>query len=85
MAKKTRFELEVIDNVKKLREAGGYTQDDIAMFIGKTRGFVGQIESPNSASKYNLNHLNKIAFEMGCSPKELMPDKAIEEDLSNPE
>ena len=77
MAKKTPFEIAVIDSVRRIREEKGYTQDDIAMFIGKTRGFIGQIESPNSKSKYNLNHLNKIAFEMECSPKDFMPEIAL--------
>lgn len=80
MAKKSKFEIEVIDKVKKMREEKSYTQDDIAMFIGKSRGFIGQIESPNSESKYNLNHLNRIALEMGCSPKDFMPEKAIWEE-----
>lgn len=83
MAKKSKFEIAVIDKVKKMREDNEFTQDDIAMFIGKSRGFIGQIESPNSGSKYNLNHLNRIAYEIGCSPKDLMPDKAFWEELTD--
>jgi transcriptional regulator with XRE-family HTH domain len=79
MAKKSAFEIAVIDQVKKVRTKLGYTQDDLAMFLDVTRGFIGQIESPTEESKYNLDHLNKLAIEMECSPKEFMPDKAIEE------
>jgi len=77
MAKKSKFEIAVIDEVKKVRLAKGYTQDDLAMFLNVSRGFIGQIESPNSESKYNLDHLNKLAIEMECSPKDFMPSKAI--------
>lgn len=79
MAKKSRFEIEVIDKVKELRLKKNLTQDDIAMFLNASRGFIGQIESPDSASKYNLNHLNKLAQEMGCSPKDFIPEKPVTE------
>ncbi len=77
MAKKSKFEIAVIDEVKKVRLAKGLTQDDIAMYLNVSRGFIGQIESPKSDSKYNLDHLNTLANEIGCSPKEFMPTKAI--------
>lgn len=79
MAKKTKFEIAVIDKVKDMRIKKNFTQDDIAVFLNASRGFIGQIESPSSASKYNLNHLNKLAQEMGCSPKDFMPEKAVVE------
>ena len=74
---KTKFELEVVKKVKEIREAKGFTQDDIAVFLDFTRGFIGQIESPNSPSKYNLNHLNILSIEMGCSPKDFLPEKGV--------
>ena len=77
MTGKTKFEIAVIDLVKEMRIKKKYTQDDIALFLNSTRGFIGQIESPNSSSKYNLDHLNKLAIEMGCSPKDFIPDKPI--------
>jgi len=77
MAKKSKFETAVIDEVKRVRLAKGYTQDDVAMFLNVSRGFIGQIESPNFNSKYNLDHLNKLASEMECSPKDFMPLKSI--------
>jgi transcriptional regulator with XRE-family HTH domain len=79
MAKKSKFEIEVIDKVKELRLKKKLTQDDIAMFLNASRGFIGQIESQDSASKYNLNHLNKLAQEMGCSPKDSIPEKTLTE------
>lgn len=79
MAKKSKFEIEVIDKVKELRLKKNLTQDDIAMFLNASRGFIGQIESPDSVRKYNLNHLNKLAQEMGCSPKDFIPEKPVVE------
>jgi transcriptional regulator with XRE-family HTH domain len=79
LAKKSKFEIEVIDKVKELRLKKNLTQDDIATFLNASRGFIGQIESPDSASKYNLNHLNKLAQEMGCSPKDFLPGRPVTE------
>jgi transcriptional regulator with XRE-family HTH domain len=79
MAEKTKFEIAVIDLVKEMRIKKHYTQDDIALFLNSTRGFIGQIESPNSNSKYNLDHLNQLALEMGCSPKDFIPEKPIKD------
>lgn len=79
MGYKSKFELAVIDLVKEMRIKKQLSQDDIALFINTTRGFVGQIESPNFDSKYNLDHLNKLASEMGCSPKDFLPKEPIQE------
>ncbi|WP_186758205.1 helix-turn-helix domain-containing protein [Echinicola salinicaeni] len=81
MAKKSKFEIAVIDKIREVRKEKGISQRDIAAFLGKTEGFIGQIESTNSDSKYNLNHINRLAYEMNCSPKDLMPDDAFWEDL----
>lgn len=53
------------------------SQEDLAFLLDTTRGFVGQVESPNNPTKYNLNHLNKLAFELGCSPKDFLPNMPI--------
>lgn len=78
-AKKTRFELAVIERVTERRRLLGLTQEYIAEVLGLTQGFIAQIESPNSASKYNLNHLNKLAREMECSPREFLPQNSVDD------
>ncbi|SEI82954.1 Helix-turn-helix [Dyadobacter sp. SG02] len=75
MPEKTDFEIAVINQVRKVRKAKGYTQDDLAMFLNLTRGFIGQIESPKFPSKYNIEHIGILAREMNCSPRDLMPDQ----------
>ena len=79
MAKKTKFETAVIDKIKQMRIERNLSQDDLAVFLDTTRGFIGQIESPNSASKYNFNHINKLAQAMNCSPKDFFPDRHVSE------
>ncbi len=70
---KTEIEQFVIDKVKEIRIKKGFSQDDIAIFLNTSRGFVGQVESPNHSSKYNLNHINKLAIELNCTPKDFLP------------
>jgi transcriptional regulator with XRE-family HTH domain len=61
---KTEIELYVVNKVKERRIALNLSQEDIARILDFSRGFIGQVESPLSASKYNLNHLNKLALEI---------------------
>ena len=77
---KTKFEIAVVDKVREMRIKKGFSQDYIAGILGFSLGFIGQIESPNNPSKYNLNHLNRLAYEFGCSVKDFMPDKPVKED-----
>ncbi len=77
--KKTRFEIAVIDKVREIRLEKGFTQEYVAGLLGVATSFISQVESPGIASKYNLNHLNRLAYEFGCSIKDFMPDKPIKE------
>lgn len=74
---KTKFEFEIINLVKSQREARGLSQEDIASILKVSRGFIGQIESLNSASRYTYNQLNTLATTFNCSPKEFMPELPI--------
>jgi transcriptional regulator with XRE-family HTH domain len=74
---KTDFELYVIGKVRDKRMALKLSQDDLAMFLDADRSFIGQIESPNNPAKYHLNHLNILARELNCSPKDFLPDNPI--------
>lgn len=78
-AGKSKFDLAVINLVKKKREELELTQDDLAFYLDVHRSYIGQVERPLSKSKYNINQLNRLAYEMGCSPKEFIPDKATDE------
>ena len=75
--KKTNIEQYVINKIKEIRIEKGFSQEDIASILDTSRGFIGQIESPNHAAKYNLNHINILAKELKCSPKDFLPEKSI--------
>lgn len=77
--KKTKFEMAVINKIAELRHAQGLSQDDIALFLDVTRGFIGQVESPNSPSTYSLNQINRLAYKLGCSIHDIFPKSSIEE------
>lgn len=74
---KTEIEAFVINKVKERREALNITQTQLAVELDVSDGFIGQVESSRSRSKYNLNHLNKLALILKCSLKDFMPDKPI--------
>jgi transcriptional regulator with XRE-family HTH domain len=80
MAKKTKksnFETAVVDNVRRERNKRNVTQPALALLLEVTDGYIGQIESHKSPSKYTLDQLNKIALDFGCSPKDFMPDLGV--------
>lgn len=76
---KTKFEIAIVERVRELRLEKGFSQEYIAEVLGFTKGFIGQIETPNHPSKYNFNHLNRLAKEMEVSPKAFIPEKFVEE------
>ncbi len=74
---RSAIEQYIIDKVREIRIVKGKSQADIAYGIGfESTGYVGEIESSNSESSaaYNIDHLNKIAKVLGCSPKDFWPD-----------
>lgn len=73
-SKKTDIELFVINKVREKRLECDMAQEDIARILDTARGFIGQVESPNYSAKYNLNHLQKLATEFGCSIREFFPE-----------
>lgn len=77
--KKTNIEQYVINKIKEIRIDKGFSQEDIASILDTSRGFIGQIESPNHATKYNLNHLNTLAIELEVSLKDFFPENPIQE------
>jgi transcriptional regulator with XRE-family HTH domain len=69
----------VIAKVKEKREQANLSQSELALRLDVSNGFIGQAESSNSPTKYNLNHLNRLAIIFGCSIKDFMPDKPFDQ------
>lgn len=76
---KTKFEVAVVDRVKEMRLARNLSQYDVAVILSTSSSFIGQVEVPHHASKYNLNHLNRLAVAWDCSPRDFIPGKGIRE------
>ncbi|HEY4324381.1 MAG TPA: helix-turn-helix transcriptional regulator [Mucilaginibacter sp.] len=72
---KSDIETFVINKVKEKREELNLTQSELASHLNVSNGFIGQAESSNTDTKYNLNHLNKLAVIFKCSVKDFMPDE----------
>lgn len=72
---KTDIEAYVIGKVKEKREQHSLSQSELAVQLNVSNGFIGQAESSNSPTKYNLNHLNSLAIIFKCSIKDFIPDK----------
>jgi len=71
---KTDIEAYVINKVKERREQHKLSQSELATELNVSNGFIGQAESSKSPTKYNLNHLNKLAIIFNCSVKDFLPD-----------
>lgn len=72
---KTDIEAYVINKVKEKREELNLSQSELAVRLDVSNGFIGQVESSKSPSKYNLNHLNQLAIIFKCSVKDFMPNE----------
>lgn len=74
---KSEVELFVISKARALREEANLSQSELAFRLGVSNGFIGQVESMKSQSKYNLDHINRLAEIFNCSPKDFLPDTPI--------
>jgi DNA-binding XRE family transcriptional regulator len=74
----SEIEAFVIARVKKMREEAGLTQSQLAFKLDVSYGFIGQAESTSHRSKYNLNHLNKLAKIFNCQFQDFFPEKPLE-------
>ncbi|HEY4156350.1 MAG TPA: helix-turn-helix transcriptional regulator, partial [Puia sp.] len=67
---KSKIDLFIISRVKERRENLLKTQEDIAVHLDVSTGYIGHIESPNFRAKYNTGHLNELAKLLKCSPRD---------------
>lgn len=74
---KTKIDLHIISVVKDKREKMNIHQDDIAIHLNVSPGFISHVESPHQRAKYNTSHLNELARLFKCSPKDFMPEKPL--------
>lgn len=61
--KKSIYQNEIINKIRRLREDHHYSQDNIATLLGLSNGHIGNIESLKKPHKYTLNQIFKICQE----------------------
>jgi transcriptional regulator with XRE-family HTH domain len=72
---KSDIENYVSNKVKEMRIAHNLSQSELAVVLNVSNGFIGQVESSNSPTKYNLDQLNQLAIIFKCSIKDFFPDE----------
>ena len=72
---KTEVDLYVIDKVRKRREELGLSQEALAFALDYASTFISIRES--GTKKYNVDHLNKLAKVLKCSPCDFLPKEVI--------
>lgn len=75
---KTKIEEAIVQNTVAIRKKNKKTQRNIADLLKVTPGYIGQVESSNYPSMYSYEQLNKLAVYLKCSPKDFMPETAVE-------
>ncbi|HEV7737467.1 MAG TPA: helix-turn-helix transcriptional regulator [Chlamydiales bacterium] len=74
---KSKIDLYVINKAKEKRLAKNWSQLEFANELEVSSGFIGQAESPKYPTKYNLQHINRMAKVFNCSLHEFLPKKPI--------
>jgi len=74
---KSKIDLYIISQVVKKREVASLHQDDIAMHLDVSPGFISHVESPYQRARYNSAHLNELAKLFKCSPKDFWPERPV--------
>lgn len=74
---KSKIDWYIVNRVREIRLEKKMSQEEIAVHLGISRGFIGHIESPNFIAKYSTVQLNKLAKVFKCSPKDFFPEKPM--------
>jgi transcriptional regulator with XRE-family HTH domain len=74
---KSKVDQFIISQVVKQRTEHGYTQEDVAIHLNVSTGYIGHIESPNFRAKYNAAQINELAKLFKCSPRDFWPEKPL--------
>ncbi len=77
MSEISKIEQYAIDKVREKRIEAGISQEALSLKMELNSKFVGNVESVKRTTKYNLNHLNKIAQILQCSIREFFPEVEI--------
>ena len=70
---KSDIDLFVINRIKEKRKELNVSQRGMAAILDCTAGFIGQVESENSDTRYSVHQLYLIAKDFECSPADFFP------------
>ena len=70
---KSDIDLFVINRIKEKRKELNVSQRGMAAILDCTAGFIGQVESENSDTKYSVHQLYLIEKDFECSPADFFP------------
>lgn len=66
------FKVRFGENLRSIRKASGFSQEQLAFASGLDRSYVGKIE--RGQVNVTLETVNTLAKTLGCSPRELIPE-----------
>ena len=75
--KKHKIEWYIISQVRERRMDAGLGQEDIALHLEVSTGYIGHVESPNFKARYSIAQLNELAKLFKCSPRDFLPEKPL--------
>lgn len=75
--KKNKIDWYIITRVREMRTDANLGQEDVALHLEVSTGYIGHIESPNFTAKYTTVQINELAKLFKCSPKDFMPEKPL--------
>lgn len=65
-----RILLRLSSNLKRLREARGYSQEELASFSGLNKNYISNVEQ--ATVNITLANLEALAKGLGCTEEELL-------------
>lgn len=74
---KSKIDWHIVSRVRDMRMNSKLGQEDIALHLDVSTGYIGHIESPNFKAKYTTVQINELAKLFKCSPKDFMPEKPL--------
>ena len=75
--KKNKIDWYIVTRVREMRMNAELGQEDIALHLEVSTGYIGHVESPNFKAKYTTAQINELAKLFKCSPKDFMPEKPL--------
>lgn len=70
---KSDIDLFVINRIKEKRKELNVSQRGMAAILECSAGFIGQVESNKTETKYSVHQIYLIAKDFECSPADFFP------------